>query len=73
MKAPCTDCPQGNQTMHIIELNDEQFEMLKWVIDNFYSFILQTYSSKDIDNNECPTLAVVLIGLNGLNNIVKNS
>ena len=75
MKTSCVDCPYDNQTMHTIELNDEQFEMLKWMVDsekNFYNSILKTCSQKDLDNG-CYVFVVILKWLINLDNVLKNS
>lgn len=71
----CADCPYNNQTTHTIELNDEEFEMLKWAVDsqkNLYNSILKTCSPKDIDNGGY-VFVVILKWLTDLDNVLKNS
>ena len=75
MKPSCADCPYDDQTMHTIELNDKQFEMLKWAISsqkNFYNSVLKNCSPNDIEGGYY-LFAVIVLWLNNLENTMKNS
>ena len=75
MKPCCADCPHDNQTMHTIELNDKQFEMLKWAISgqkNFYNTILKNCDSKDVEGGYY-LFAVIVLWLNNIENVLKSS
>ena len=69
----CVNCIYDHQTIHTIKLNDHQFEMLKWAVGNelnFYNTILQK-----CDKNEpgCAGIEIIVIWLQNLDNVLKNS